>query len=271
MNSTSTNTALAAHRARPPDWEYWSRMAAVELWQAIALTLNREPRAWRGRFNVPGTGFGGIATILFGAEATDRIIIAQSNLGGPAPTLRARGSPRDRRTARVDLHEFAVWAVSVVKFDGLPLEFVALAHRKPSAPSTERVEAPTVADAAARSSTAPAAQTEPAPSVQPDAQAEPVAAGALAELPKTQPDALPDRAPAKGREMKRSALIDANFPRWESIERDLKDAAVNGLATAKARHGHWWEGLAMAWAEEKGKVSSAPAAVSPGMFHRMQR
>ncbi|MDI1260248.1 hypothetical protein [Aquabacterium sp.] len=65
-------------------------------------------------------------------------------------------------------------------------------------------------------------------------------------------------APEKDRRIKRNALIEANRSRWATVERDLKDAAKNGLSgCAKADgKGWWWEGAAVRWAEDRGKFKS---------------
>lgn len=82
-------------------------------------------------------------------------------------------------------------------------------------------------------------------------------------------EATPDR----GRRVKRAALIEDNLRRWPTIERDLKDAAENGLSKA-ARDitgiGWWWEGSAIAWARARAKVRDAAPGLAgmPSVFHR---
>jgi hypothetical protein len=79
----------------------------------------------------------------------------------------------------------------------------------------------------------------------------------------------------RGRRVKRQALIADNLRRWPTIERDLKDAAVNGLSSAardKGAPGWWWEGSALAWARERDKVRDAGLALAgaPGRVHRLR-
>lgn len=83
-------------------------------------------------------------------------------------------------------------------------------------------------------------------------------------------------APDRGRRLKRAALIAENRARWPTIERDLKEAAANGLGGA-ARDGGavgwWWEGSAIDWARARAKLSGAvPGPTGTGgTIHRMGR
>ena len=82
--------------------------------------------------------------------------------------------------------------------------------------------------------------------------------------------------PDRGRRVKRAALIADNRRRWPTIERDLKDAATNGLSeVAKdvGPVGWWWEGSAIEWARGRAKLQeSAPGlAGTAGVIHRMKR
>jgi hypothetical protein len=68
-------------------------------------------------------------------------------------------------------------------------------------------------------------------------------------------------APDRGRRLKRSALIEENVRRWPTVDRDLKDAAENGLsAAATGDRGYWWEGDAHQWAKARGKLKESSAA-----------
>lgn len=51
----------------------------------------------------------------------------------------------------------------------------------------------------------------------------------------------------------RKAMIERHVLRWPSIERDLSDAAANGLSAAKSGARNWIEEQAVAWARSKGK------------------
>ncbi len=111
-----------------------------------------------------------------------------------------------------------------------------------------------------------------------------------AQTPAPQPEAVPGEdstvrlAEPIGDEehpvRKKGALIKELLPHWESIDRDLRDASVNGLSKAaaatgsdgKRRHGYWVVAKAIAWARERGKwdeheaqmpVTSVFALISP--------
>lgn len=67
----------------------------------------------------------------------------------------------------------------------------------------------------------------------------------------------------RGRRLKRNALIGDNIRRWPTIERDLKDAAANGLSAAAkdSELGWWWEGSAQEWARARGKYQGTSTSV----------
>jgi hypothetical protein len=83
--------------------------------------------------------------------------------------------------------------------------------------------------------------------------------------------APPEAARDRGRCLQRRELISQNFPRWRSIERDLQDAATNGLTRAAwtGSRGFWWEGDALDWARARGKLKEAPEGL-PRIVHRMK-
>jgi hypothetical protein len=83
--------------------------------------------------------------------------------------------------------------------------------------------------------------------------------------------APPEAARDRGRSLQRRELISQNFPRWRSIERDLQDAATNGLTRAAwtGSRGFWWEGDALDWARARGKLKEAPEGL-PRIVHRMK-
>ena len=114
----------------------------------------------------------------------------------------------------------------------------------------------------------------------------PAETGPTAERPPENAAAVPTKAsetaepvpPAedpkndRGARVKRKALIERNRHRWPSIEGDLHDASDNGLsAAAKAdKHGFWWEGDALKWAEARDKLQAQTAAVTlASVVHQM--
>lgn len=56
----------------------------------------------------------------------------------------------------------------------------------------------------------------------------------------------------------RAALVSDHLHQWPTIDRDLKDAATNGLSAAKAGARDWNETAALAWAKANNKLKSAP-------------
>jgi hypothetical protein len=88
------------------------------------------------------------------------------------------------------------------------------------------------------------------------------------------PAAAPLEPPRdRGRRVKRKVLLSDNARRWQTIERDLRDAAKNGLsADAKDEsRGWWWEGSAREWARKRGKWKDEAAAMSPtSVFHQIK-
>lgn len=63
--------------------------------------------------------------------------------------------------------------------------------------------------------------------------------------------------------MTRSALTSKHRRDWVTIERDLKDAASNGLSVAKAGNRDWKEDVALDWARAKGKLKSTETLACP--------
>ncbi len=92
--------------------------------------------------------------------------------------------------------------------------------------------------------------------------------------------------PGVGKEsfpFKKQALIDAHIHQWPAIKRDIKDAARNGLAAARAGSRGWREDAALTWARTKGRLTSVAKPADnltqamhnlsnlPNSKHRIQR
>jgi hypothetical protein len=93
--------------------------------------------------------------------------------------------------------------------------------------------------------------------------------------PSTRVSVTQEPASGRGRRVKRAALIADNERRWRTIERDLKDAATNGLREAAKcadGFGWWWEGSAIEWARERAKVRDAAPGLAgvTSTIHRMK-
>jgi hypothetical protein len=86
------------------------------------------------------------------------------------------------------------------------------------------------------------------------------------ELPTPAPtDGEPAKTPAQqDQELKRVELVKRHSACWQTIERDLKDASVNGLREAAGanRRGWWREGAALDWARARGKLIESAALPS---------
>lgn len=99
--------------------------------------------------------------------------------------------------------------------------------------------------------------------------------GASLPAPAVRASVTQEPAPDRGRRVKRAALIADNVRRWPTIERDLKDAATNGLSDAAkdgAAVGWWWEGSAIEWARARAKVQDVAPGLAgmTGTIHRMR-
>ena len=125
-----------------PQWKYWKQIPSVEIWQAILLTMNREPRNYCLRRSVlfeladclnPYVEHYGIT--ISGYD--EKITIACANVGerGFPETRQSSSDEQERAVVRLD--EFVSWAI----FNGwsLPEECSAL-KVKPVAGVAEKGE-----------------------------------------------------------------------------------------------------------------------------------
>lgn len=110
-----------------------------------------------------------------------------------------------------------------------------------------------------------------------DAATQSTRAAPVVEL--AQQVAQPTNYRDRGTVLKKSALIKKYCKRWSTIERDFQDASDNGLTkSAKApEHGNWFEGDALAWARQKGKLTESTEQSTPtqatwysGLMHKIQ-
>lgn len=94
------------------DWQVWQHVPDAHLWEAVAISLNREPRS----IKVYPQGWMDNGLIFEESKPfTDRLLIAERNLTAAAGTgLRAHslvvGTPYQ---CSVSLAEFAAWALSL--------------------------------------------------------------------------------------------------------------------------------------------------------------
>jgi hypothetical protein len=94
----------------PIDWSHWKLMLEVPLWEAVALSVNINPKGLR--FDTAGEGF------------ENRLRIALSHASAKKLDLVARLAELNK--SPVLLASFAAWAVGI-GFPDMPPEFVALA------------------------------------------------------------------------------------------------------------------------------------------------
>jgi len=118
---------------RQPRWKKWRLMPEVDIWQAVALSLNIEPEkvqtsdhAWMGArfpFNE-------------GDEFDDRLNItlayASNRAHFPTPCRLNMGGGY---LCGIRLSEFAEWAVSVAEWKNLPPELTAMAIKPDVSPA----------------------------------------------------------------------------------------------------------------------------------------
>ena len=127
-----------------PQWKYWKQIPSVEIWQAILLTMNREPRNYFLRRSVlfeladcvnPYVEHYGIT--ISGYD--EKITIACANVGerGFPETRQSSSDEQERAVVRLD--EFVSWAI----FNGWNLPEECSAFKvKPVAGVAEKGESP---------------------------------------------------------------------------------------------------------------------------------
>lgn len=125
----------------PPKWEKWRHMRDVELWEAVALSVNLEPDelpVYLGAYD----RFGDNPFKICPSEFLGRLQIANSNGGialpiKPVHTLKAR--------CLVDLPTFGAWASNLWR--DLPIDFPTITNTPTEPQATTPCPAP-VADMA---------------------------------------------------------------------------------------------------------------------------
>lgn len=84
-----------------------------------------------------------------------------------------------------------------------------------------------------------------------------------------EPVAAPVEAvPVTPQGVQKRVMVKFHVACWPTIETDMKDAATNGLAAARAGARGWREAEALAWAESKGRLLSVP---KPGSLDAVMR
>jgi len=111
---------------RSPDWGIWKHASTAELWEAVALTLNIDPKEVRHQPLVWMAGPLKPGVRLFDEEPVfkSRLMLAERCLEHTLAGA-VRGQTR-RADTEISLQTFAAWAISEVAWD-LPPELAGLA------------------------------------------------------------------------------------------------------------------------------------------------
>ena len=103
---------------KKPDWSEWSLMPKVEVWQAVALSMNLEPHDLRRDVHTPFLGFGSFfkpgsfSNLNTEREFEKRLRILEANLEDSAKFPNAVIN-REFRLSILALPEFSAWVASV--------------------------------------------------------------------------------------------------------------------------------------------------------------
>lgn len=148
MDTKNPHDAHAEGRAPAADWSHWAHMSKVELWQAVALSMDRQPpTALDGLGRQLDQRFNNRARVLLGSEFSVRLSIALSHLeprdGRKAGALHVVASLAAGRRAMVDLREFAAWTQGLRRPGWLlPEQFPMAAETTASAPAEVNWDSP---------------------------------------------------------------------------------------------------------------------------------
>ncbi len=96
-----------------PDWRYWRQIPHVELWKAVALSCNIEPRRERladSEFWINCARWGRAEKDDRYRGFHDRLEIATARIG---ELVVASVNPGEANAAQIKLPEFAAWALSL--------------------------------------------------------------------------------------------------------------------------------------------------------------
>ncbi|MGE5539630.1 MAG: hypothetical protein ACM30I_13505 [Gemmatimonas sp.] len=115
---------VAAENQRKPKWDIWRHVPEAKVWEAVALSLDIEPRS----VNIDRNSWvGGRLIFQESEEFKSRVFLASRNLNSGA--FRATALVIDQPEAcGAVLSEFANWGISVGW--KVPEEFAALAARR---------------------------------------------------------------------------------------------------------------------------------------------
>ena len=122
-------TAPNAPPVPPPNWDKWGHMRDVELWEAVALSLNLEPDklpVYLGAFE----RFGDDPFRICPQTFLDRLQVANSNCG---ISLGFKQVHKLKARCLVDLPAFGAWTVKL-NIPNIPPAFAAMAETATTVP-----------------------------------------------------------------------------------------------------------------------------------------
>jgi hypothetical protein len=112
---------MSPYENNKPEWAFWCLLPAVKMWEAVALSLDIDPRQFLP--HPAGGGSGGVAVSLIQPPIfSERLDLANRCFGGeplPAVQILPGGEPK------VTLQAFTRWAIGIGW--PVPQELVALA------------------------------------------------------------------------------------------------------------------------------------------------
>ncbi|BDD92417.1 hypothetical protein PanNE5_18570 [Pandoraea sp. NE5] len=136
------------------DWSFWLGLHTVEEWQACALSLQMDPdylrldqyaNAYARPESLPVFDAFCFPTAELEEKFKKRLRLLASTLSaGGLHFRRPRDVPRGHGERKIYLSDFATWALSIVAWDGLPPQLVALAKSAGQSSAGSAVEPPSV-------------------------------------------------------------------------------------------------------------------------------
>lgn len=116
------------------DWDFWQNMPHAMAWQACALSLNIDPDSMKhsgsGWMAGPGRGPFFEPSSFPSKDVADQFDKRLRLLSARITKFHLHSINQARSRCEIYLSEFAAWAVSEMKWDGLPPELVALTQEQ---------------------------------------------------------------------------------------------------------------------------------------------
>jgi hypothetical protein len=122
---------------KAPDWSEWNYIPEVEVWQAVALSMNLEPNALRRNTDTPLLGFGSFfkegtfLNIPMESEFDKRIRLVLANLVEEKVFSKVVINRIELRQSKLNLSEFVNWILKDKIFKNIPkkLRIIAIKSR----------------------------------------------------------------------------------------------------------------------------------------------